>query len=86
MDVLETNNNETLVLTGDNDNGLYLWEDDSTETRNDNISKVLEERLFLENIDQMMHDNKFEEAALKAFENARYSTFFRIISELFQSN
>ncbi len=79
----ETRNNKVEVMTGGNDSILYVWKDSTEDTR-DKIIKTheLEQQERIE-IDQLLYDGKFVDAAILAFENNYTQLFIKTVNRFF---
>lgn len=85
MDVLETGVDKALILSGDNANGLMLWQDNSDEIVTEKNTEAQENRTFLDNVDILCNNGDFEGAIKFCFNKKMFAALFETISKFRKS-
>jgi WD40 repeat protein len=82
LDVLENSVDRAMILSGDNSNGLMLWQDNSDEVIDEKNVVLQENRTFLDNVSIMCNSGDYEGAIKFSFEKKMFASFFECISKL----
>lgn len=85
MDVLETGVDKALILSGDNANGLMLWQDNSDEIVTEKNAESQENRTFLDNVDILCSKGDFEAAIKFCFNKKMFAALFETVSKFRKS-
>jgi WD40 repeat protein len=85
MDVLEVGVDKAQILSGDNANGLMLWQDNSDEIVAEKNTEIQENRTFLDNVDILCNNGDFEGAIKFCFHKKMFAALFEAISKLRKS-
>ena len=81
LDVFENEENELRVLSGDNDNGLIMWQDCTLEVETELTLQNQVNSTLLDKLTILKNENNFKEAARLAFSNDMYIRFLETISQ-----
>lgn len=79
LDVFENFEDPTLIFSGDNNNGLILWEDCSLEENAANLIQIQENITMLEQLKILDEQKNFDEALILSFDKNMMVTFFETI-------
>ena len=74
------------VISGDNDNCLFLWNDNTDDLDKGNIFRVQENIIVLDKLKLLINDNKFDKAMRYAFAKNLNRKFFEVVSKWLNFN
>ena len=70
-----------MVVSGDNENCLFLWEDNTGQIQNANLLNYQEQMVYLDQLKIYLRDKNFQSALKYSFQKNLKSHFFNVIND-----